>query len=279
MTIDNRLIEKYAPATVGEQVHVNHEGCPAGTDTKRRLYIKRQADCILAYCHHCNEHRVLKSAGQRTLNQIKRALAYEQDGSSMLPVLPDDVVLYRDWSDAAKAQLMRYGLSAITTEHFGIMYSPSLGRIVFPYYDDCGNTAFVSQRLVEGETVGKKWLNCGVKPLGIYETMAVNAPRPNNIVLVEDPISAMKIARLTNWDAMCLHGTTMSDVQFSYIANLPAAVSARVWLDGDDAGKIGTHDIMKRLVPIRVMEPPIFLAEQDPKDCGSLELRKQLHGH
>lgn len=42
--------------TSGEQIHVNHDKCPAGLDTKRRLYIKRTEDdrYILAYCHNCS---------------------------------------------------------------------------------------------------------------------------------------------------------------------------------------------------------------------------------
>ena len=40
--------------SIGRQVHVNHEDCMAGFDTKKRLYIKRVVGGVIAYCHHCS---------------------------------------------------------------------------------------------------------------------------------------------------------------------------------------------------------------------------------
>ena len=42
----------------GETVRINHDPCPSGVDTKRRLYITRvQADPrkVIAYCHNCQD--------------------------------------------------------------------------------------------------------------------------------------------------------------------------------------------------------------------------------
>lgn len=43
---------------VGQTIHVNHDTCPAGADTRRRLYITRKMTdsggiTDLAYCHNC----------------------------------------------------------------------------------------------------------------------------------------------------------------------------------------------------------------------------------
>ena len=53
--IDKKLILANAPSNMNEQVHINHKGCPSGEDTKHRLYIKRNAKGLVAYCHHCTE--------------------------------------------------------------------------------------------------------------------------------------------------------------------------------------------------------------------------------
>lgn len=55
----------------GEQIHVNHKDCTAGSDTKRRLYLRRTSDgtTTLAYCHHCGEKGVLRKG--RALKSVK----------------------------------------------------------------------------------------------------------------------------------------------------------------------------------------------------------------
>ena len=46
----------------GEQRNVNHLNCPAGNDTKERLYIKRTEYGYVGYCHHCQGSFVMKDA-------------------------------------------------------------------------------------------------------------------------------------------------------------------------------------------------------------------------
>ncbi len=46
----------------GETDHINHDGCPAGEDTKGRLYVtKTDNGILLAYCHHCGGKGVVTS--------------------------------------------------------------------------------------------------------------------------------------------------------------------------------------------------------------------------
>lgn len=46
----------------GETDHINHDDCPAGEDTKGRLYVtKTDNGMLLAYCHHCGGKGVVTS--------------------------------------------------------------------------------------------------------------------------------------------------------------------------------------------------------------------------
>lgn len=56
------------PWQAGLQVRVNHLDCPAGADTKRRLYVKRPMDSasiMIAYCHNCGCNGHIKERASR----------------------------------------------------------------------------------------------------------------------------------------------------------------------------------------------------------------------
>jgi len=44
---------KHLELAEGEQVRINHTECTAGSDTRKRLYIKNKGSHIVAYCHNC----------------------------------------------------------------------------------------------------------------------------------------------------------------------------------------------------------------------------------
>jgi len=67
----------------GTQINVNHDNCPAGQDTKGRLYIRMTDDGskLLAYCHHC---------GCKGVKQLTR-LARQVPSSSAAEVIYTNV--------------------------------------------------------------------------------------------------------------------------------------------------------------------------------------------
>lgn len=252
--IDYRLIRLHAPTQRDQQVHINHDGCPAGTDTKRRLYIKNTGTAILAYCHHCNEHRVLKSVNTRqTLGEIKRALVAEHTKSPVNKqiVLPFDAESdTAKWPVAARRHLAKYNVLGTSTLLYNTAYSESLGRLLFPIYE-AGELVFVAQRAVAGEcpTPTPKWLMMqgSVKPLGLYMPPAGHPVRSDTVVVVEDPISAIKVAANCDTPTLCLFGTALNDRQFEYLTTKPLRI--QLFLDGDEAGIKAAIDIAQRLEP------------------------------
>ena len=241
----------HTPTKVGEQTHINHDGCPAGQDNKRRLYIKREHDCILAYCHHCHGHLVYRDRDIRSLENIEAALLNSYDNPTNTAVLlPDDIEGdVSQWPLAERAWLANYpALTQGVVDAEGMCYSPSLGRIIVPYFNEEGVLVFWQGRDCSiAPTL--KWMmaKSATKPLGFYPNTIVPAAYSRFIIVVEDPISAITIANTTEYDALCLYGTVMSDAQVEFIVNRGKRQNHYLWLDPDTAGRTGAADIKRKL--------------------------------
>lgn len=67
----------------GETLRFDHEDCPAGTDTRQRLYITRKEDgTVLAYCHNCQGSYYYRD---RSLPNIWTNKSTELAGPEMTP--------------------------------------------------------------------------------------------------------------------------------------------------------------------------------------------------
>src|SRR5688572_12518334 len=94
MRLEYTHVKEHIPVSVGEQVHVNHDSCPAGTDTKKRLYIRRTNEAILAYCHNCGGHLVKRGRHKvRSIEEIQQSLVAKLDKVTGEVLLPDDCLL------------------------------------------------------------------------------------------------------------------------------------------------------------------------------------------
>lgn len=269
-----QLIRANTPLNINEQVHINHERCPAGTDTKRRLYIKRTIDNVLAYCHHCGGHSVLKNNTRLTTSQIKDRFVKKYNTPTNDEVLlPDDIILdYKTWPVSERVFIRQwFEEPAIVANN--ISYSPSLGRVIFPYYWG-GKCVFWQGRDVPKRTP-LKWLTASSthKPLGVYNCRSVSS----TIVIVEDVISALYL-RQCGVHSMCLYGTSLGEHQLNYLLDQQDCYGeVMVWLDADDAGRQGAVTVYNRLQTIlpRHMQVSKTYAKQ-PKDLTIDEISNEL---
>jgi hypothetical protein len=127
----------------GDQVHVNHQLCPAGVDTKKRLYLKQIEDGkILGYCHHCGESGILN--GQKTIKSLaalKDPLTREIKQGHIVPRLEHGLVpIQEPHYTAWLARMGYYATGARKQEHQrGLLpdfvgYHPPTKRIYVPFY-------------------------------------------------------------------------------------------------------------------------------------------------
>lgn len=251
-------IKRCAPKNVGQQIHINHSACPAGEDTKRRLYIKRTVDGVLAYCHHCNGSAVLKNNKHLSVDEIKKRLvnSYTTPTNTEV-VLPDDATTdVTEWPVKERHYIHQW-FDDFHVRVNTVCYSPSMGRVIFPYYQD-GKLVFWSGRDVEQRTP-LKWLHAksASKPLGLYKGNHVSA---STVILVEDVVSAMYVAEYTEAHAMCLYGTTLQPHQHTFLLSAEYQ-QIGVWLDEDTAGREAAVKIVSALrastsLPIHHIKQP-----------------------
>ena len=102
--IDQKLIKAHAPSNNNEQTHVNHVGCPAGEDKKRRLYIKRTDKALLAFCHHCGEKGFVK------LGSDDRLMAWGKTASAPAKA-KEKIVLTEKLSTDGNIWLLKHGIT------------------------------------------------------------------------------------------------------------------------------------------------------------------------
>lgn len=236
-------IREHVPMSIGEQVHVNHDNCPAGVDTKRRLYIKNTSTAVLAYCHHCNGHYV-KPKGKRTLAEV------EEEVVSTAPTVdqdipPDTTFDWNEFSVDARIWLLNTHLVKSTAYLRKIGYSPSWDRLILPVVNN-GNIVLWQGRKLSG--AGPKYVTHGDKSVvAIYQSQNFRAA--STVVLTEDIVSAMRVAQDTGCDAIALLGTSLSDRVLSYLqyANYKRVL---VWMDNDVPGQEAKHLIRNRLEPV-----------------------------
>lgn len=230
----------YASDTVGFQVNINHEDCPAGIDTKARLYIKRTDGGIVAHCHHCGKSGFFVNGSSR-VRAPKHVEVHRDEAEYKQPMRAECVrrngtingaeLIKRDKAFAGPA------LSFI--EDSSVEGTPLLWLIA----DYNGSLIGHQYRWLDGrKPKTKTYLK--VKPSrGGWEGIPGST---GTCVIVEDPMSAHMIQLVlgTKGRVHCLFGTKLTaDAEF-FLANFSRIV---VWLDPDKAGTTATIDIVKRL--------------------------------
>jgi len=132
-------MKPYENITVGRgnTVRANHDDCPAGTDSRRRLYLSRPAsspDVVLGYCHNCQEHGVLRDGSHvfrdfdTKPTMIDKSIPFAQP-PSLVPcvreVWPHDAITWR----------IHKSLSIQDCFRVGIKYDPDTHRVYLPMWD------------------------------------------------------------------------------------------------------------------------------------------------
>jgi len=274
---------------VGEQAKQNHDECPAGNDTKRRLYIKRESeDVYLFYCHHCNHsgrYRVAGGTGNmaRLLNKgttVRHGCPVPESGGDGLGCeRPADAEeRLAKWPVSARLWLGQYGITQQEVTDYGIYYSDRMGGVCFPVFRHGLLAGVVIRTLLYNHvSLGAR----GAR--GKYETRRKTPTSGNFIftagdsidclVICEDIVSAIKVGRYAT--GLALLGV-----------NDPASVvlmakdyeKVIIYMDNDN------HTVRNKQVDlynrIALVNPNVTIhrADKDPKECSDEELLRIVNG-
>lgn len=227
-----------------ETVRMNHDDCPAGQDTRQRLYITRTTDnTFLAYCHNCGGKDWRRAAATRHIH------ADAEDSESV----PDITGNKLDKMRHALGSVFR--LSSFITKDFIDIYVPGTQRAMDKLYVNNIELAHVEQQgWVLGtdfdnneclafpcDEAGYKWQvwkflpdEDGKRVLAVGGAPEPYIYNPNDspvLVIVEDRLSGIKIAQ-AGFSSLCLHGIRGLDSP-DYHALTMMYDTFVVWLDND----------------------------------------------
>lgn len=271
-----------APEQPG-QVHVNHEDCSAGLDTKKRLYIRRLEDgnTIVAYCHHCGK------SGRATLSRVARRKRQADTSNSNGETSADNndthkgtetVRLPTDfdtgvsgWPAKARAWLYQFYLTDEDIKRGNIGWSDSLGRLVLPVFGPDG-VAFYQTRRVLDEDTKPKYLTYG-DVRSVPHRIDATGGRNSWVVLVEDTVSGLRVSHYH--DTLVLHGTELSYAHIKCLLTNKYN-HCMIYLDNDNP-IVNDKALAMHKKLSRVIDDVVLITEVgDPKRKSNKELERVL---
>lgn len=283
----------------GQTCRVNHEECPAGSDTRRRLYLTRPAGSphiVLGYCHNCQDKGVYTGASAK--DHYRQHSGELEDvvlptGEKFLP--PENLEFGSAmWPTDAMAWRIMSKLTPHTLEEMGIGYDVSTHRIYLPTWDKVwckgteGDPELVGYQLRRLTAKGPKYLTAvkdqSVPPSTVFQPvpgMLTDRGYPVAI-LVEDLISGIHVARAlehTQYEAQVLvnYGTKVSPEVLHRVRDFEKAI---VWLDNDSDHVLDqAHKIVKVWRMLSGHDVSIEDIASDPKHKTAEEILDVIDGH
>lgn len=261
--LGKRDLEPHLPLPIpdGEQERVNHEGCPAGRDGKRRLSIKRDRRDYVLYCHHCGGRGVIRGATGPSLGRAKRKPGAFNPTAHHHWLHPQEC-----WPAEALRWALSYGLTACELE--GMAYDPATGRIALPVYDEAALVGYTLRSLEGG---GPKYLSRWAPGQARLMLTPCQGGSSDTVVLVEDWLSGRKASRVA--DTLTLFGTRTPPEAVALVAS-QGYRWAIIALD-DDNPTVRRHQTEAQWA-LQLVVPEVRVAhlDKDPKEMTTDELKE-----
>lgn len=248
----------------------NHDQCPAGADTKRRLYVTRKDDgSIIAYCHNCGNGGASLPRRTHYRRHDNRCLLRGVKEEVVMPLnavplndqrVPEEAL---NWIEDAGIPLtiaMKYALAFDLDSH----------RVIIPKWDVDNELVMYQTRNV-GLDDGPKYTTVRKKDGQIHDPIG---NRGGTVVLCEDMLSAMKLDRMVGVDAIPLYSSNVKfDKLLTPLENYDTIV---VWLDNDNIEVNRHRDSLVRKCR-HIGKRCVAVTEfSDPKKCGVNALRHRV---
>lgn len=207
----------------GQQGKYNHVDCPAGVDTKRRLYVKNVDGAYLWHCHNCGDSGYYRP--KETISRIKAETGIAIVPKASMPTYSELTVRnkFDSFDIAGQMWLLQYEFDEVRSEAYGI--TESVDGIVLPIFSNAKGIAGCQVRRYNKKP---KYLTYSKQRYSYLNVSHTTKP----LVVVEDLLSSYKL-HMAGYPTLCLLGTKMDDK-----AKELAALHLRVvlWLDDDTAG-------------------------------------------
>ena len=263
--IDRKLILANAPSATGEQIHVNHTGCEAGEDIKRRLYIKRTETGLVAYCHHCNESGFVSDGSGRLSTWINKKESSAASNNEK-PVLASLSLEGKLWLHKYYCDTSNKVFSGVAGERHKValtLHNPEQQPIGWQVRNVAPNATpkYISHYIDSNSRGDASWFHKNSKTL----------------VISEDYLSAYRVHNDTGFSSVALLRTIVLDKTLRQIDELEFEYVV-IWLDPDEAGIEGATKAYKKLNHFLPSKTKLVLLgiDKEPKQCRPEELDRIL---
>jgi len=238
----------------------HHEPCPR---CGSRDNLARYSDGS-AFCFGCRYSE--RSEGGGFVRDTKQ----ESESSETMQTiaLPEDSGA--SYPECVITYLNQYNISVAEVLGLGVVWSPSRQQLIYPYYatDDNGKRYLACTQARNFNQQSKtKYTNKG-KTTDVLPII-VSSPRTSRLVITEDALSALRIAR--QCDAMPALGTNVPVNKLNRLARLYSRLT--VWLDSDKWRE--ARHIADNFKWLGLSADTIY-SELDPKCYSDLEIREFL---
>lgn len=268
----------------GETTRVNHTDCPAGEDTRRRLYLTRvQSDPtrIVGYCHNCSDGGAMFTKEYESFRNNKHSAFVGKehlvDFTNKLP--PNLIVSINQMPIYAAAWLIKANISQTDVNKFGIGFNPSTDRIVLPRYtfvnnNNKGTLWGYQERLLTGQ--GPKYINVSSKENPGYTFITGELDR-QKYVIVEDLLSGIAINKTgVDHNIIVNYGTRINPL---VLGEFKIADEVIVWLDNDSEAIDRQAEHYARTIDLHAPNKAhVVKGYSDPKHHNEEEIVRILNG-
>ena len=253
----------------GEQTNINHINCPAGRDSKKRLYVRKKDGSLLFFCHHCQS-----GAAKHGKKRYIRDRPMVQTAWDLK--LPADMKPGSTMHVSGTAWLYRYSITLAERELYNIGWSETVGRVILPVYDQAGTlTAYQARRVLPHDHM-PKYLTSKNKGCRFPLFLGTKQTKTDTVVLTEDILSAIKVGR--QCQAAALLGVNLTrDNRNALLAE--GFTKFVVWLDDDNpAVRKAQRDIVRSIEPFATVVK-VTGHTCDPKDMQDEQIKSILQAH
>lgn len=252
--------------TEDRQYRTNHTGCPAGEDTRERLYIKcvSPVGSYIGHCFNCGTSGAYFSKGVirrfTELEEIERVETLPSAGT-----MPDIFTKGPITDFRIKAWLYRHNL--LEEDWKVLKLAEDRGKLIIPV-----SGRSVQIRDFNGFVGGGKYVSYFDKEDKNRYFVHINVDKSKGnqfypVVITEDVLSAYRCSRATGFTSMAALGTNITTQVSNSTFFYPKDRVLLIWFDGDKAGRAASVREHAKLSGIK--NPYIVLADKSPKEYGT----------
>lgn len=262
-----------------EQISIDHYDCPAGEDTRQRLYIKVTSDgkMALAHCFNCGGSGGVKLI-RRPVTEAKESWKGENEAKKrfcdidmVLWEKGTPVVLAPEWDSWPEKYFADCWKEFNDANGFDIRRHQGLKRwVLFPRGDASSPTGW------EARSASKE-ITRNILPEYKDDTklLIYNKDASRTAVVCEDPISAMKVS-LAGYAGVALCGTNMTSDDAFKVSLLFDNIL--VWLDNDKPEIVAQAALLQTKLLMYTSSVKINKLNNDPKKYTLVHIQDTVRG-